>query len=161
MLQKGLKRYLLGHQADSIDISQWGTKGSQVKIPKEFRYFSIFIGRFYWPGHFRPARSIGLGFRRSKPIDGGLLAGFELPSDVLGQDIGFQVHCVTGLKIPERGDLEGMRDQCDGEVVIVGFDERQTDSIDGDGAFRCHLAKQRDRRGEFIESPLSLVADVP
>ena len=84
-----------------------------------------------------------------------------MPSDVLGQDIGFQVHRVTGLKISERGDLEGMRDQGDGEVVIVGFDERQTDSIDGDGSFGRHLTKQRDRRGEFIESPLSLVADVP
>jgi hypothetical protein len=35
----------MGHQADSIDISRWGTKGSKVKIPKEFRYFSIFVGR--------------------------------------------------------------------------------------------------------------------
>jgi hypothetical protein len=36
----------MGHQADSIDISQWGTKGSQVKIPMEFRDFSIFVGLF-------------------------------------------------------------------------------------------------------------------
>ena len=96
----------MGHQADSIDISRWGTKGSKVKIPKEFRYFSIFVGRviFGLPG------SIGLDFQRSWTIDGGLSPGFELPRDVLGQDIGFQVHRVTGLKISERGDLEGMRD---------------------------------------------------
>jgi hypothetical protein len=36
----------MGHQGDSIDISRWGTKGSNVKIPEEFRYFSIFVGRF-------------------------------------------------------------------------------------------------------------------
>jgi len=61
----------MGHQADSIDISRRGTKGSNVKIPKEFRYFSIFVGlvifgladRLAWVSRGR-RRSIG-GYRRA------------------------------------------------------------------------------------------------
>jgi hypothetical protein len=68
----------MGHQADSIDISQWGTKGSQVKIPMEFRYFSIFVGLFCWPGHFRPARIDWLGFSAVLDDRRGVIGGLRV-----------------------------------------------------------------------------------
>lgn len=91
----------------------------------------------------------------------GLSTGLELPSDIFRQDIGFEVNGIAGPKISQGSDLKGVGNQGNREVLVVGFDERKADSIDGDRTFGCHLTQEVDRRGKLVESPLPFGADLP
>lgn len=49
---------------------------------------------------------------------------FEQPLNILGQNIGFQIHLIAGLTASERGDRQGVRDQRHAKPIRFAVDNR-------------------------------------
>ena len=77
----------------------------------------------------------------------------ELPLDVLGQQIGLEVHRRARRLLAEGRDGERVRDQGDAETVAGDIDQRQADAVHRDGPFRNHLSRQFRRTREANAQP--------
>ena len=93
--------------------------------------------------------SSGPGWRLEVGHGGGIqrvVAHERCPSrrrlDVLGDDVDLEVDRVAGALAAQGGDLGGVRDDGDGEAVVVDGGHGEADAVDGDRALLDHVAEQ-------------------
>ncbi len=85
-------------------------------------------------------------------------ARFELSLDILGEEVGFEVHAVADEQFAERCVGQRVGNEGHTEAVGLNLDERQTDAINGDRAFVGHLPQQAGRRLKDEMRPVIVIA---
>ena len=100
------------------------------------------------------------GRERSGHCHGRRLASEQL-LDVLGEHVRLQVDAVARLELAEGRLPERVRDQRDGEPVVVEGRDRQARALDGDGALLDHVPHQLGRRVDPDPPAVSLRLDGP
>src|SRR3954451_21473261 len=62
---------------------------------------------------------------------------------VFREDVNLEVDLASGLRLPQRRPLQGLRDQRHGEPVVADLRDRQRHAVHGDRALLHHVAQQR------------------
>src|SRR3954454_659777 len=77
----------------------------------------------------------------AKPMSGPFLPRQEA-FDVLRGDVHLEVDDGTGALVSERGDVCGVRDECDGEAVVEHVDDGEAHAVHVDRALLDDVAEQ-------------------
>src|SRR5690349_4511226 len=89
-----------------------------------------------------------------KPSD---LAVLNQTFNILRDNVDFEIHAVAGLQVRQVGDLPGLRDDRDLEILVRQVRNRQTDALYGNRTFVNQITADLPRKSDANGPRLAVV----